>query len=123
MGRRYILATTLTRHFICFAKLMGFYPKIRSLYKEICDLFNEMHLHQEDDIMLFSKGSFDRYVDISLRDRLGFCVYLNEPFIRNTYFFGGFGYKRFKESEVNELIDLFFAYLGDKKIYRKESSK
>jgi len=115
MGRRYILANTLTWHFIYFAKLMGIYPKIRALYKEVGKISKEMYLDYAEDIQFYNRHSFYNFVDLHLRFERCF---LNESFIRRTYFFGGYGYTKFTETEIDELIELFFSYLKDKKIYK-----
>lgn len=116
MGRKYILADTLTRHFIYFAKLMGFYSKIRSLYKEYGEICQRRHSSYADEIQFFVKDSFYKLVDVNLR--YNGRHYLNDTFVKNTYFFRNYGLTKFKEEEMNQLIGLFFDYLKDKKIYR-----
>ena len=62
------------------------------------------------------RGVCQNLVDVIMRyDK---CFYLNYRFVKNTYFFGNYGYTKFKEEEINQLIELFFDYLKDKKIYR-----
>lgn len=116
MGRRYILANTLTWHFIYFAKIMGIYPKIRALYKEVGEICQRMHTNYADEIQFFVKDSFYNFVDVNLR--YNGQHYLNYTFVKNTYFFGNYGLRKFKETEMNQLIGLFFDYLKDKKIYQ-----
>lgn len=58
MSRRYILANTLTWHFIYFAKLMGVYIKIRFLHKEVGEISKRRHLDYADEIQFFVKDSF-----------------------------------------------------------------
>lgn len=115
MGRRYILANTLTWHFIYFAKLMGIYPKIRALYKEVGEISKKMNLECAENIQFYNRCSFYNFVHLYLGTERCF---LNEPFIRSAYFFGGYGYTKFTKTEIDELIELFFSYLKDKKIYK-----
>ena len=126
MGRRYILANTLTWHFIYFAKLMGFYTKIRTLFHKVCNDHNEMldYYHKNarldfgsdyEYMSLFQKDSFKNYINQSL---IQGHIRLTKQFILNTYFLGIHRYRYFREEELDELIDLFFSYLKDKKIYK-----
>ena len=115
MARKYILANTLTWHFIYFAKLMGIYPRIREIYKEVGNVCKKLNVNYADDISFFRKMSFYDYVDLFLRhDR----KHLNEDFIKVVYFFGNYGYYKFRKHEINELTELFLSYLKDKRIYR-----
>ena len=116
MSRKYILANTLTWHFIYFAKLIGIYTKIRALYKEIGDGCQRLHTDYANDIQFFVKNSFYEFVDVVMR--FNKCSYLNYKFVMDTYFFGNYGYRKFKEEEMRQLIELFFDYLKDKKIYK-----
>lgn len=116
MSRKYILANTLTWHFIYFAKLMGFYPKIRMLYEEIGKVSKRLGVNFADEISFYNKKSFYNLADLFLRT--GEVHFLNETFIKNVYFFGNYGHNEFSEEEMDELINLFFSYLKDKKIYK-----
>lgn len=115
MTRKYILVNTLTWHFIYFAKLMGIYPRIREVYKEVGNICKILNMNFADDISFFRKMSFYDYVGLFLRYNR---KYLNEDFIKAVYFFGDYGYHKFKEHEINELTELFLSYLKDKRIYR-----
>lgn len=114
MVRRYIFANTLNWHFIYFAKIMGIYPKIRSLYLDVTNLIKKMQAYREDNIEFFSNDSYNRYIDLYLKCDV---KYLNEAFVKSVYFFGTYGYEKFTEKEIVELTNLFFSYLKDKKIY------
>ena len=121
MGRKTIFLNTLTRHFITFAKTMGFFPKIVSRFKERA---------KWEGVDFYEKGSFYEYVrkNIQCRGYYGDRV-LNEYTIRTLYFediyppsssifitnFEEYA-KSVKEGEI--LLELFMSYLNDKKIYR-----
>lgn len=110
MTRKYILINTLTRHFIDFAKIMGFFPKIALRYKEICNF---------DDFLggceygFYQKMSYYNYIN----DRLDYYgkTFLTDTFVKRVYFFGGHG---FDPIEVDYLTELFFSYLKEKNIIR-----
>ena len=114
MTRKYILANTLTRHFINFAKIMGFFPKIIRLYKEICDFDNFLG---GCGYGFYQKMSYYDYIN----DRLDYYgkSFLTDNFVKKVYFFGAYGgYKEFDPIEIDYLTELFFSYLKEKNIIR-----
>lgn len=115
MARKYILTTTLTRHFIYFAKMMGFFPRIAKTFQEFCIHKNGPYMYWEYfDSSYYDKGSFFDFINYVMEH----YRILNKRTVFNTYFFGDLGLKRFSKEEINELIDLFFVYLSEKKIYK-----
>ena len=114
MTRKYILVNTLTRHFIDFAKIMGFFPKIMLLYKEICNFDDFL---SGCDYGFYHKMSYYDYI----HDRLDYFgkTFLTDTFVKRVYFFGAYGgYKGFDPIEVDYLTELFFSYLKEKNIIR-----
>ena len=114
MTRKYILANTLTRHFIDFAKIMGFFSKIARSYKTMCDM--EYDFFFEEGNKYYFKMSYYEYINNCL-DYYG-KTFLTDNFVKKTYFFGRYGYMGFDPIEVDYLTELFFSYLKEKNIIR-----
>ena len=93
---------------------MGFYPRIRLAFRDVCQVVDGMMTYNE--IRFYKKDSFKNFVDMSLTSYNK--QFLNEDFIKCHYFFWSLGSRYFEEKEVEELISLFFSYLRDKKILR-----
>jgi hypothetical protein len=114
MTRKYILANTLTRHFIDFAKIMGFFPKIAFIYRKNCEIDDFLGNHE---CGYFHKMSYYDYVNNRL-DYFG-KTFLTDSFVKRVYFFGVLGsYDGFDPIEVDYLTELFFSYLKEKNIIR-----
>ena len=116
MSRKYILTSTLTWHFIYFAKLMGFYPKICLAFREFCNSIGYCTYQDGIPLSFYQKGSFNEYIS----GKIFGWQFLCENVIKHVYFM--IDYKTteafFEEKEIDELTSLFFSYLKDKKIYR-----
>lgn len=120
MARRTILLDTLTRHFITFAKTMGFFHVLVLSFKE---------RSKWEEVNFFEKGSFYEYIRRCVQCKGYGNRVLNEYSIRTIYFddlyppismtfitnFEEYS-KRVKEREM--LLELFMSYLRDKKISR-----
>ena len=119
MARRTILLDTLTRHFITFAKTMGFFPQIVSKFKQRAEW---------ESVNFYEKRSFYEYIRRCVQCKGYGNRVLNEYSIKSIYFdefcpshdvwitsYEMYS-KNVKEGEV--LLDLFMSYLRDKKISR-----
>lgn len=120
MARRTILLDTLTRHFITFAKTMGFFPTIVSRFKERA---------KWEHVNFYEKKSFYEYIRRCVQCKGYGNRVLNEYSIKSIYFdelypsrdgifitnFEEYA-KSVKEGEI--LLELFMSYLRDKKIPR-----
>lgn len=116
MTRKYILINTLTRHFIDFAKIMGFFPKIAICYKWVCNEFGHPLINEPYEY--YHKMSYYDYINDRLKYSYGKTL-LTDTFVKKVYFFGADGgYKGFDPIEIDYLTELFFIYLKEKNIIR-----
>lgn len=119
MARRTILLDTLTRHFITFAKTMGFFPKL---------VLNFRERSKWDGVDFYRKKSYYDYIERKivcsgvtrrvLTESTIRSIYFDDLYPRDNIFVTNalkYG-ESIKESEM--LIDLFVSYLKDKKIPR-----
>ena len=121
MARRTILLDTLTRHFITFAKTMGFFPQIVSKFKQRAEW---------EVVNFYEKRSFYGYIRRCVQCKgYGNSRVLNEYSIKSIYFDELYpprdrvwitNYEMYSKSvkEGEVLLDLFMSYLRDKKISR-----
>lgn len=121
MARRTILLDTLTRHFITFAKTMGFFPSIVSKFKQRAEW---------EVVNFYKKRSFYEYIRRCVQCKgYGNSRVLNEYSIKSIYFDELYpphdrvwitNYEMYSKSvkEGEVLLDLFMSYLKDKKISR-----
>lgn len=121
MARRTILLDTLTRHFITFAKTMGFFPRIVSKFKQRAEW---------EVVNFYEKRSFYEYIRRCVQCKgYGNSRVLNEYSIKSIYFDELYpprdrvwitNYEMYSKSvkEGEVLLDLFMSYLKDKKISR-----
>lgn len=101
-----IFIDTITREFIKFAKIMGIFPRV-------CYLFRELSWYGEgkEKIRYFEKRSFYEYAKQEGR----YYYTLNDNFIKYTYLFSNrTWYSVNKFENAKELADLFLSHLRDK---------
>ena len=104
-----IFIDTITREFIKFAKIMGIFPRVCHLFRELS--WNRYQFYGEKEIRYFEKRSFYEYA----RQEGRYYSTLNDNFIKHTYLFSNrTWYSVNKVENAKELADLFLSHLKDK---------